>query len=63
MQRRQFNQSLSAIALLVLATRQQAWALSLDDLSNKDASAGLKTALEKGALAAVGLLGLSLIHI
>ena len=57
MQRRQFNQSLSAIALLVLAARQQAWALSLDDLSNKDASAGLKTALEKGALAAVGLLG------
>lgn len=57
MQRRQFNQSVSAITLLVLATRQQAWALSLADLSNKDATAGLKTALEKGALAAVGLLG------
>ncbi len=57
MQRRQFNQSLSAITLLVLAARQQAWALSLSDLTDKDASAGLKTALEKGALAAIGLLG------
>ncbi len=57
MQRRQFNQSIAAASLLVLAARQQAWALSLADLSNKDATAGLKTALEKGALAAVGLLG------
>ncbi len=58
MQRRQFNQSLSAgVALLVLAAQQQAWALSLSDLTDKDASAGLKAALEKGALAAVGLLG------
>lgn len=58
MDRRQFNQSLSAgAALLVLAAHRQAWALSLSDLSDKDASAGLKTALEKGALVAVGLLG------
>jgi Protein of unknown function (DUF4197) len=58
MQRRQFNQSLTgAVALLVLAAQQQAWALSLSDLTNKDATSGLKTALEKGALAAVGLLG------
>ena len=61
MQRRQFNQAgISAIGALVLATYQQAHALSLGDLagiSNKDASAGLKTALEKGALAAVALLG------
>lgn len=58
MQRRQFNQTLTAsVALLVLAARQQAWALSLSDLTDKDASAGLKAALEKGALAAVGLLG------
>ena len=61
MQRRQFNQAgISAIGALVLATDQQAHALSLGDLagiSNKDASAGLKTALEKGALAAVALLG------
>ena len=58
MQRRQFNQA--AIGALVLATYSQAFALSLGDLagiSNKDASAGLKTALEKGALAAVALLG------
>lgn len=58
MQRRQFNQSLaSATALLVLAAHQQAQALTLADLSNKDASTGLRTALEKGALAAVAVLG------
>ena len=61
MQRRQFNQAgISAIGALVLATYQQAHAVSLGDLagiSNKDASAGLKAALEKGALAAVALLG------
>ena len=58
MQRRQFNQSLTgAVALLILAAQQQAWALSLSDLTDKDASSGLKAALEKGALAAVGLLG------
>ncbi len=58
MDRRQFNQSfVGGVALLVLAARQQAWALSLADLSDKDASSGLRTALEKGALAAVALLG------
>ena len=61
MQRRQFNQAgISAIGALVLATYQQAHALSLGDLagiSNNDASAALKTALEKSALAAVALLG------
>lgn len=58
MQRRQFNQSLaSAVALLVLAAHHRAWALSLNDLTEKDATSGLKTALEKGALAAIGLLG------
>jgi hypothetical protein len=58
MQRRQFNQSLGGgLALLLLAAHRQALALSLSDLSDKDATAGLKTALEKGALAAVGLLG------
>ena len=61
MQRRQFNQaSISAVAALVSITYSQAYALSLGDLagiSNKDASVGLKTALEKGALAAVALLG------
>ena len=61
MQRRRFNQAgLSAIGALVLSAYQQANALSISDLSgisNKDASAGLKTALEKGVLAAVALLG------
>ena len=61
MQRRKFNQAgFSAIGALVLVAYKQAQALSLGDLagiSNKDASAGLKTALEKGALAAVALLG------
>lgn len=61
MQRRQFNQAgASALGALVLATYQHAYAVSLGDLagiSNADASAGLKTALEKGAVAAVALLG------
>lgn len=58
MQRRNFNQAgASALAGLLLATYRQAHALSLGELSNQDASRGLKTALEKGALAAVALLG------
>ncbi|MEY4737657.1 MAG: hypothetical protein RL302_1976 [Pseudomonadota bacterium] len=58
MDRRQFNSvSVSLLALLATAALQQAHALSLDDLSNADASKGLKTALEKGALSAVSLLG------
>lgn len=58
MQRRQFTQSAPAlIGLLVLAAHQQARALSLSDLTNQDASQGIKVALEKGALAAVALLG------
>ena len=51
MHRRDFNQAgVSALGALILATYQQAHALSLGDLagiSNTDASAGLKTALEK----------------
>ena len=61
MQRRHFNlASTSVFAGLILATYQQAHAVSLGDLadiSNKDATAGLKAALEKGVLAAVALLG------
>ncbi|MBU7573247.1 MAG: DUF4197 domain-containing protein [Hydrogenophaga sp.] len=58
MQRRQFTQSTTAmIGLLVLAAHQQAKALSLGDLTEGDASQGIKVALEKGALAAVALLG------
>ena len=58
MHRRQFNSvSVSAVAALVALTHQHALALSLGDLTNAEASQGLKTALEKGALAAVALLG------
>lgn len=58
MKRREFNQAgTSAIGPCILAAYQQAHALSLGDLSDKDASAGLKTALERGALSAVSILG------
>lgn len=58
MQRRNFNQAgASALGLLILTAYRQAHALSLGDLTNAEASSGLKTALEKGAMAAVSLLG------
>ena len=58
MNRRHFN-SLSAgsVAALIALVHLQARALSLGDLTNAEASQGLKTALEQGALAAVSLLG------
>lgn len=43
-------------AMLCIASN--GFALSLDDLSNRDASNGLKAALEKGSTAAVGKLGI-----
>ncbi len=56
--RRQFHRQATAWAtLLVAAVHQQAWALSLSDLTDKDATSGIKMALEKGAQAAVALLG------
>ncbi len=58
MQRRNFNQAgASALGLLLWAACQQAHALSLGDISNADASKGLKTALERGVAVAVSLLG------
>lgn len=58
MQRRRFSQAgASALGLLILTAYRQAQALSLDNLSQAEASSGLKTALEQGALAAVALLG------
>jgi hypothetical protein len=58
MQRRSFNQAgVSALGLLIVATHRQALALSLSDLSRADALKGLQTTLEKGALAAIALLG------
>lgn len=58
MDRRHFNSTSANLfaAVIVLATAK-AHALSLSDLTDAEASAGLKTALEKGALAAVSLLG------
>ncbi len=58
MDRRHFNQAASAsFATLLSLAYTRAHALSLGDLTNAEASQGLKTALEKGALAAVALLG------
>jgi hypothetical protein len=56
MDRRKFN-SIPLLAAVLLLAQQRAQAFSLDELSNKDATQGLKVALEKGALAAVNLLG------
>lgn len=59
MDRRQFKRS-SFIGLITLAAWvRNAHALSLGDISGADASSGLKAALEKGALSAVGLLGVA----
>jgi Protein of unknown function (DUF4197) len=44
-------------SLLLVFTASSAHAISLADLSNRDAVAGLKQALEKGASSAVGKLG------
>ena len=60
MQRREFTLTgLGTVGALVLLATTQARALSLGDLSNADASSGVKAALEQGAMAAVGLLGQS----
>jgi len=60
MDRRQFNSvSLTLGGLLVVGVINQAHALTLADLSSSDASKGLKMALEKGALSAVSILGLT----
>lgn len=58
MDRRDFSAATaSALGALLLSTYQTAYALSVADLTDQEASSGLKAALEKGALAAVGLLG------
>lgn len=57
MDRRQFIRYSSAS--LAMASPLWAHALGWADLSNKDAVAGLKAALDKGAAAAVGALGVS----
>lgn len=58
MDRRQFNLlPLPILATFIMFAQQRAHALSISDLSNREATQGLKAALEKGALAAVNLLG------
>jgi Protein of unknown function (DUF4197) len=57
MDRRQFNSLCLAGATLVALASHKAHALSISELSNTDASKGLKLALEKGALSAVNVLG------
>jgi hypothetical protein len=58
MDRRAFNStSGKALSALILLATAKAYAMSLSDLTDGEASDGLKTALEKGALAAVSLLG------
>ena len=56
MDRRQFN-SLSLLGALIMLVHQRAQAITIEDLSNKEASQGLKAALERGAMAAVSSLG------
>lgn len=55
MDRRQF--SAAATSMLVVGAWQQAHALSLGDLTDAEASKGLRAALTQGAAAAVKLLG------
>lgn len=52
-----FVRSFSPSFLLMGLLTSSAMAISLADLSNQDASAGVKAALEKGAVVAVGKLG------
>lgn len=59
MNRRDFHTA-SLLQLLTLAAwSQAAQAISLKDLTGEDASSGLKAALEKGAISAVGMLGVA----
>jgi len=58
MDRRQFNSfTVLALAAILAMAQEQALALSLSDLTNAEASTGLKAALEKGARSAVEILG------
>jgi hypothetical protein len=58
MDRRKFNAAAAAVlGLWAMTAPSEANAWGLADLSNAEASQGLKTALERGAIVAVGLLG------
>lgn len=56
MNRRQFTRNSATLAAAAV-TPLWAHALGLSELSNKDATAGLKAALDKGASSAIALLG------
>lgn len=56
---KQFTGFRATAMLLLSLTASAAMAFSLADLSDKEASSGLKAALEKGATAAVGRLGVT----
>lgn len=57
MDRRQFTRNTACTLVASAASPAWVWAAGLSDLSNKDATAGLKAALDKGAASAVALLG------
>ena len=57
MDRRKFTCRALALGGWGCAATPAAWALTLADLSDADATAGLRVALERGALTAVNLLG------
>ena len=58
MDRRHFNSiPVPMLAAVLLLAQRRAYGLSMDNLSDAEASQGLKVALEKGAIAAVSLLG------
>lgn len=58
MKRRQFNAA-AITAVSLMAQIRVAQALSLAELTGNDAASGLKLALEKGATAAVSMLGVT----
>ena len=58
MDRRRFSSStVSALGLAAMAVLREAESAGIADISSAEASRGLKTALERGAVAAVDLLG------
>ena len=59
MNRRDFHTTSLFQLLTLTAWSQAAYAISLKDLTGEDASSALKAALEKGAISAVGMLGVA----
>ena len=59
MNRRDFHTTSLLQLLTLTAWSQAAYAISLKDLTGEDASTGLKAAFEKGAISAVGMLGVA----